>query len=441
MRSNPVLGRLGRRITLAFIVFGTALSLGLGLSLVAGLKSVEQSILDDTLHLELAHFRGTVELAQALGAFHSRTTVIHTAPLDEIHTLPELVRDLPVGTHDVTDTGRKYRVLVEELDGIRYIVMFDDTNIQERERQFGEWVWWSAAGVLGLSGLFGWWIARRLGKPTQHLAAQLGRLTNQPSENLDLTDFSDDEIGQLAQRLKSYHARLSDLLAREKEFAGNVSHELRTPVTTISLASEILAANPNLTDKQTDPVRRIQRATREMSELVDTFLVLSKIDDEVETPYSACDLRPIVEDAVAQQRVWLGNKPVDVHIEERTPVSVAAPPKVVSVLIANLIRNAFRYTNVGAITVTMTDDTVSVEDTGVGIDEATQARMFDRHISGKVGSRDGAGLGLSIVSRICDRYGWRVSCSSKAGEGSIFTIDFTPGSASNSVSIHKPMRI
>lgn len=426
MRTELVLGHLGRRIALAFVLFGLALSLGLGLSLIAGLNTVERNIVDDTLHLELAHFRGTVELARALGAFHSRTTIIYTAPLDEARTLPEVVRDLSLGTHDVTDAGRKYRVLVEELDGIRYIVMFDDTNIQLRERKLARWVWWSAFGALGLSGLFAWWIARRLGNPTRRLATQLSRLTTQPSADLDLANFSNDEIGQLASRLKSYHTELSDLLAREKEFAGNVSHELRTPVTTISLASEILAANPDLTGKQAAPVERIQRATRTMSELVDTFLVLSRIDDDGGTPHSACDLKPIIEDVTAQQRVWLGKKPVDVRIQERQSVSVAAPPNVVSVLIANLIRNAFRYTNAGAITITLTGDAVSVEDTGVGIDEATQAKMFDRHTRGKASSRDGAGLGLQIVKRICDRYGWKVDYTSKVGEGSVFTVDFSP---------------
>jgi|GEM_PF-526927 len=420
------LGYLGRQITLAFIIFGLALSLGLGIAQIDRLKAIDRGVLDDTLYLELANFRDTIETARTLGAFHSRTTIIHTAPLDEIDTLPEGLRNLPVGIHDVTENDRNFRVLVEELDGIRYIVMFNDTNINLREHKFAKWVWLGAVGALAVSALFGSWIAIRLDRPAQRLAAQLTRLSEQPSGDLDLSEYRDDEIGEIARRLKYYHTGLSDLLAREKEFAGNVSHELRTPVTAIGLAADVLLTNPGLTDKDTEKIHRIQRATNEMSELVDTFLVLSRIDD-TGGQYSGCDLKPLIEEVIEQQRIWLGTKPVEICIIERNPVRVAAQPKVVSVLIANLVRNAFRYTNSGSITITLDGDRVSVEDTGLGIDAVTQEKMFERHARGNVASSDGAGLGLSIVKRICDRYNWSVRFTSKTNAGSIFTVEFTPG--------------
>jgi len=400
------------------------------LTLVSSLKSVERGMLDDTLYAELAHFRNEVETARALGAFHSRTTIIHVTPLDTFEDVPDHMLRLPLGLHDVVQDGRNFRVLIEELDGVRYSVQYDDTNILIRERHFTSMVWLSSLAVLILSLLFAWWVSRRLGQPTYNLEQQIRTLGERPNQAIDLSQFQDDEIGQLARRLQQYHEQLTRLVTREREFAGNVSHELRTPVTNVALAAEVLANSSALSTKDRERIERIQRATREMSELVDTFLVLAQIDDESRSEYSACDLGPVVNDVIAQQRVWLGEKPVTVSVLENTSITVVAPIRVLSVLIANLVRNAFRYTNSGTVTVTLDNNTVSVTDTGIGIDMQTQSRLFERNTRGKTGDQDGAGLGLSIVQRICERYGWTASYQSTEGQGSRFCIDFSVNSDS-----------
>lgn len=418
--------RIARRITFAFLLYGVVLTLMLGLSLIAVFKSIETSMLDDILNDELKHFRQQVDNVETFGFFRSRTTSIYVAPLDEVSDIPAHVRGLTPGKHDLTYKNRDYRVLVEHIGETRYIVKFDATNIHERERDFIHLVWLCSIVILMIALVIGWGASHQIIRPIKQLVNQVITFRNKPDESLDLSAFNNDEIGVLAHELQDYHDQLKNLLIREKEFAGNVSHELRTPVTSISLAAEVLALKTDLSSIERQRILRIQRAVGEMSELIDTFLVLAQVNNKsTKHDYAACELGPIVRKVVEQQRIWLGDKPLEVIIEESEHLIVLAPPGILSVLVANLVRNAFRYTERGTVTVSIKSNKLMVIDTGVGIDESMQARIFKREAMDDSGDIDRVRLGLSIVQRICERYGWTVSFESKKGQGTQFTVMFT----------------
>jgi len=392
------------------------------------LKSIETSVLDDILYTELTEFQKHIGDSQPVNEFYrsKATIVIYTAPLgDTLSVIPEHLRDLPQGIHDVTNDGRDYRILVEDSNNLRYIVQFDDTSIHKRERDFIRLVWICAIVTLIIAFIIGWGVANHVISPIKKLASQVKSFRNQPGESLDMSEFGDDEVGVLARKLQHYHEQLQQLLIREKEFASNVSHELRTPATSISMAAEVLASKTDLSTLEYERIQRIQRAVGEMSELIETFLILSQINDESAVHNEACEMKPIINKVVEQQRVWLGKKPVKVIVEEYGKLEVAAHPGILSVLVANLVRNAFRYTEQGTITVSFNDKQLAVIDTGVGIDAPTQAQLFKGYIKSNSGNKNRPGLGLAIVQRICERYGWRVSFESRKGHGSQFTVQFT----------------
>ena len=420
--------RIARRITFAFLYFGTVLTLMLGLSLFAVFKAIETSMIDDILYDELKHFRLQIENAQTSETFRSRTTSIYVAPLDEIYKMPEHVRGLSQGVHDLTYRNRDYRVLVEHDDDLRYVVKFDDTNIHEREQDFIYLIGLCSIVILMIALAIGWCASHHIVRPIKQLANQITTSKNKPDRPLDLTGFYDDEIGALALELQHYHEQLQYLLNREKEFASNVSHELRTPVTSISLAAEVLAATKDLSTVEHKRIQRIQRAVAEMTELIETFLVLAQINND-STNYcdccAVCEMGPIVHKVVEQQKVWLGNKPVDVIIKENGQLKVSAPPGILSVLVANLVRNAFRYTERGTTTVLLSSNQLTIVDTGIGIDATTQARILKQNVKRNSGDPNSFGLGLAIVQRICERYGWTVTFESTQGQGTCFTVLFS----------------
>ncbi|HBV21213.1 MAG TPA: hypothetical protein DEF07_05780, partial [Nitrosomonas sp.] len=124
---------------------------------------------------------------------------------------------------------------------------------------------------------------------------------------------------------------------------------------------------------------------------------------------------------------WLNDKPVEVIIEEKKQLKVSAQPGILSVLVANLVRNAFRYTERGSITISLTANQLIVTDTGRGIDDATQAQIFKGYVKHSSVNANRIGLGLAIVQRICERYGWTVSFQSTQGKGSQFMVSFSSG--------------
>jgi signal transduction histidine kinase len=275
--------------------------------------------------------------------------------------------------------------------------------------------------ALVVSAWAGYSLAGKVIRPLRQLTAEVQDLESGRGQGGELQGYADDEIGSLATAFQNYRDRFQALMEREREFAGNVSHELRTPVTSINLAAEVLEQDSSMSERQRYRLSRIRRAGQEMSEMINTFLLLSRREDEAGTELTDCDVNRVARETVENQSVWVGEKPVSTRIIEDGQLTVRAPHGVIAVLIGNIVRNAYRYTKQGLVTVRITPDRVIVEDTGPGIDATTREHLFDRHVSGT--ERDhGSGLGLAIVKRLCERYGWRVEVNSTVGEGSRFDV-------------------
>jgi signal transduction histidine kinase len=84
-------------------------------------------------------------------------------------------------------------------------------------------------------------------------------------------------------------------------------------------------------------------------------------------------------------------------------------------VVANLIRNAFTNTPSGAVSISVKDNELTISDTGTGIRGEEIDKVFQRHFRG--GGSTGSGIGLSLVKRICDRYGWETIIDSTEGQG------------------------
>src|SRR5690606_14093471 len=138
--------------------------------------------------------------------------------------------------------------------------------------------------------------------------------------------------------------------------------------------------NGNLSLRERERIKRIQRGINEMVELIETFLVLARINSESDEGCHPRRLGPIVRKVIEQQKIWLGNKPVEVKVVEKVPLEVSAPLGILDVLIANLVRNAFKYTERGGIKVLLASGRLTIADTGVGIDTQTQAQIFKCYV-------------------------------------------------------------
>ena len=231
---------------------------------------------------------------------------------------------------------------------------------------------------------------------------------------------ADADVATLAQAFRNLALRLHAFVERERNFTRDASHELRTPLTIIKVAGDVLADEPELSPFAKRSLTRIRRSVREMEALIETFLVLAR-ESDTGLPEEDFLVNDVVRDEVERYRDLLGGKPVELKLEEGGRFALHAPPRVCAVVIGNLIRNACMYTERGEIRVRVEGGSVRVSDTGCGMDDNALDRAFQPFNYGRL---DGHGIGLTIVRRIAERFGWPVEFASAPGDGTVATLRF-----------------
>ncbi|KRG64136.1 histidine kinase [Stenotrophomonas humi] len=231
------------------------------------------------------------------------------------------------------------------------------------------------------------------------------------------------EARQLALALHGMAGRVSEHVARERNFTRDASHELRTPLTVIRMASDMALADSGLTPRLQRGLQRIQRSGRDMEAIVDAFLLLAR-ETDVEPLSEPFDVGDVVRQEVEAIAELLVGKPVELRVLIDGPQPMVAPPRVMHVVVGNLLRNACQYTDVGEIEVRVAEGRVVVRDTGIGMSSEALSRVFEPFFRAEEGRPQGAGLGLVIVRRLCDRCGWRITLESAEGKGTTATLHY-----------------
>ena len=153
-----------------------------------------------------------------------------------------------------------------------------------------------------------------------------------------------------------------------------------------------------------------------MEELTNAFLLLAR-ESETGLPMEAICVNDLIAEEVERAKLLAPDKPVTAEVRSTHRVFVDAPEKVLSILLGNLLRNAFSYTDAGEVVVEIGAGKVSIRDTGVGIAAEKIEEMFRPFVRGEGNRRGGHGVGLTIVRRLSDRFGWPLTSSSQPGVG------------------------
>jgi signal transduction histidine kinase len=202
---------------------------------------------------------------------------------------------------------------------------------------------------------------------------------------------------------------------------------LRTPLAVISSTTELLQGSPDLTDKLRERLKRIERASRQATELIEALLLLSRAERRGPNRGETTDVARVAADVIESQRPQMRDKPLDIELSVGEPVSVNAPASVLSVALTNLVGNAIKYTLEGQVRVEIGNGRIEVIDTGPGIKPEDAERLFQRGVRGEGVGGSGAGLGLAIVRRLCDLYGWQVSMRPRSdANGAVASLVFEP---------------
>jgi signal transduction histidine kinase len=421
--------KLRFRLIVSFTLFGFGLSALFAVAALNIRAKVEDQLVTASLQQDVDQSVDHV-IAKPDELAHSELLEAWLVSDRTLYKMPLAWQNLGSGVHDITQVdadghARRYKLAVRRKAGIIGFVRYDVSREELGKQQ----LMISVIGAVFLFGLLslaiGLWLSRKVLKPVTDLANRLRDFRRVGKAEPLAPHFANDEVGELAHALDEYSARLTAMVEHDREFNSDVSHELRTPLAVIASTTELLQGSPDLTPKLEERLKRIERASRQATELIEALLLLSRAERRGPTRGETTEVAKVAADVIDSQRPQMRGKPLAIELAVRNPVNVNAPASVLAVALTNLIGNAINYTLEGSVRVEVGDDSIEVVDTGPGIKPEDAERLFQRGVRGEGVGGSGAGLGLAIVRRLCELYAWDVSMRPRTDtNGAIARIKF-----------------
>lgn len=325
------------------------------------------------------------------------------------------------GTYDLMFQGVMQDVGIAEQDGVRYYIFYKDEALESLQISLISFMVAGALLVIWAATAYGLWLSKRVLKPVVSLVEEIRSLDVAAVKAINVHDYAKDEVGFLASEFDSYINKIRAMIEREREFTANASHELRTPLAIIRTAAEALLMKQNVPEEVKARLLRIERASAEMSKRLQALLILAREPEKADLIEGPIDLLKTVNQLLED---YADLQPPKVNIVKhfQTRPTLHASEAMLSIVIGNLIKNAFSNTRQGSIMVEVTENQLSIADTGKGIDEEHLHNVLKRGY--KDDNSQGQGLGLSLVQRICDYYGWRLVIDSVKDCGTAVRLKF-----------------
>ena len=264
-------------------------------------------------------------------------------------------------------------------------------------------------------------------------AAVLNILEDLQGEQEEIRRLNSQLEGRVRERTEDLLQRTAELKAANQEleaFAYSLAHDLRTPIRAISAFGAVLARNQGdqLGDQGRQTLERIRRASARMGELIDAMLLLSRLTRR-ELSFTSVDLSAAAREVSEELRAVDPARRVEFVIEDG--LETLGDPRLVRVLIRNLLGNAWKFTSPrehARIEVTRAGAGVfAVRDNGVGFNMDFAGLLFKPFA--RLHSEDefpGIGVGLTTAERIVRRHGGAVWGESRPGEGATFYFKLEP---------------
>jgi signal transduction histidine kinase len=234
------------------------------------------------------------------------------------------------------------------------------------------------------------WLIRRTTEPLALLDRWAASLSTNPEQSSEV-NFPIAELNKIAQQLREGVERIEAYNLREQEFLKYASHELRTPLAIIQASLDTLELQCD--DSERTTVGRALKASANMRLLSTTLLWLAR-ESEQPIEKSQVAVRALCEQIIMDHRYLLESRALEVKIRIGVD-TLEIEGDLLSIIIANLIRNAFQYSAEGVISLEMNNSEVTITNPISPIDTDEER------------TRAGYGLGLELVKRICNKLQWQ----------------------------------
>lgn len=420
-------GGLNSKLVRVFVLQVLAISAATVLGVFGAALVVERVLVQEALNGEANHFWANYAEDRSFPLPNTNNLRGYMAQRADFSKVPYWLADQPPGFRRVTcDQASRPVVHISDRGEDRLYLVFDEVQVSALAFYFGIA---PLTGVLLLIYILTWLgyvMSRRAVSRVVRLSEAVSNYDFAAGkfEKFDQNDdsASDSEVDTLVAAFNQFIDRMESFIERERTFTRNASHELRTPLA-------VVKANLNLLAKFDEPerrarvVERMSRTVSDMEALVETLLILAR-ESESKLSWSLVLINDLIAEICDQVRRAVPRENVELSIRATGLVEIEAPERVVAIVFTNLIRNAMTYTESGRVEILIESNRVLVKDTGVGMSESDLERMFEPFYRGHDRSNEGYGLGMAIVRRLCDRFGWALEADSELGVGTEIRVLF-----------------
>ena len=261
-------------------------------------------------------------------------------------------------------------------------------------------------------------------------------MRNRQDEPIQLDDYDCPELQEITSSIEEMDRKINSQihdLENDKQmkqlFFSNASHELKTPLTSIQGYAELLKQDELTEAMRADCIDRILLESRRMTRLIQDILMISRLEsNEHNGPAEIVEMQDVVQSIVKSLTPLANEKQLTITTMLK-PVRVYAYKPYMEELVSNLVHNAVLY-NVprGTIHIHLSAKEenmhLTVVDTGIGIAEDEQEKVFQRFYRADTNTKKGTGLGLSIVKHIALFYDGEVRIRSVLGKGTTLSVRF-----------------
>ncbi|MDX1810165.1 MAG: ATP-binding protein [Sulfurospirillaceae bacterium] len=257
------------------------------------------------------------------------------------------------------------------------------------------------------------------------------------AKNISITDLdkripykdNGDEFAELAKTFNKMLSRLQSSFDQIKRFSSDASHQLKTPLTSMRVQTDVALKMDRDVDEYKKVLKSINGEIIYLQEMINDLFLLTQMDDEIiQKNFKNIDLDNILMNAIGEFVLIANKKGVNLDIKDIKSTPIKGENTLVSILCSNLIDNAIKYTQKGkSVSIELKDNTVIVEDEGIGIKEEDLKHIFDKFFrvhSGRSEGVQGYGLGLSIVKIIANLHNAQIRIESKIGVGTRIEVEF-----------------
>ncbi|NNC85616.1 MAG: sensor histidine kinase [Bacteroidia bacterium] len=286
-------------------------------------------------------------------------------------------------------------------------------------------------GIILLSIFIDTGFIHYLMRPFNRIIVHKLKATKDPTSfKYDRIDSNTEEFIYLDDSINDLMRRTNEAFLIEKEFIANVSHELLTPISVLQNRMENLVADGTMDENSTEKIIESQRTLGRLSQIIRSLLMISKIENAQYIKTDTCDIKEIIDDVCEELHELIEDKNIQLNKSISSFKVQEGNRSLLFNMFFNVINNAIKYNKPsGSITITSSDQadkySVTVADTGVGIDDEHLPNIFDRFKRFDKKNKAGYGLGLPIVKTIADFHDIEIDVQSEVNNGSTFSFAFT----------------